>query len=110
MKQNLVHGESRTGGSVLTPTGFANRFSRDSGPKLVLKDFVHPLSLGRAFHLPPPGGLSFCHSRLAMKTDRWLHIIPVALIMYTISYIDRTNVALALDPKISTMMKDLVMD
>jgi MFS family permease len=30
--------------------------------------------------------------------------------MYTISYIDRTNVALALDPKISTMMKDLFMD
>jgi len=45
-----------------------------------------------------------------MKTDRWLRIIPVALIMYTISYIDRTNVALALDPKISTMMKDLFMD
>ena len=45
-----------------------------------------------------------------MRTDRWLRIIPVALIMYTISYIDRTNVALALDPKISTMMKDLGMD
>src|SRR5207249_2097894 len=29
---------------------------------------------------------------------------------YTISYIDRTNVALALDPKISTMMQDLLMD
>jgi sugar phosphate permease len=34
----------------------------------------------------------------------------VALIMYTISYVDRTNVSLALDPKISTMMKDLLMD
>jgi MFS family permease len=45
-----------------------------------------------------------------MKEDRWLRIIPVALIMYTISYIDRTNVALALDPNISSMMKDLVMD
>src|SRR5438046_1681192 len=45
-----------------------------------------------------------------MKEQRWLRIIPVALIMYTISYIDRTNVALALDPKISTMMKDLFMD
>lgn len=45
-----------------------------------------------------------------MKSDRWLRIIPVALIMYTISYIDRTNVALALDPNISTMMKDLFMD
>jgi MFS family permease len=30
--------------------------------------------------------------------------------MYTISYVDRTNVSLALDPKISTMMKDLLMD
>src|SRR6266536_2579364 len=45
-----------------------------------------------------------------MKQDRWLRIIPVALIMYTISYIDRTNVALALDPNLSTMMKDLLMD
>src|SRR5712671_6645182 len=45
-----------------------------------------------------------------MREQRWLRIIPVALIMYTISYVDRTNVALALDPKISTMMKDLLMD
>jgi MFS family permease len=45
-----------------------------------------------------------------MKEQRWLRIIPVALIMYTISYIDRTNVALGLDPKISSMMKDLFMD
>src|SRR5437773_6154957 len=30
--------------------------------------------------------------------------------MYDISYIDRTNVALALDPKLSSMMKDLLMD
>jgi sugar phosphate permease len=45
-----------------------------------------------------------------MNEQRWLRIIPVALIMYTIAYIDRTNVALALDPKLSTMMKDLLMD
>lgn len=45
-----------------------------------------------------------------MANQRWLRIIPVALIMYTISYVDRTNVALALDPTISTMMKDLFMD
>lgn len=45
-----------------------------------------------------------------MKAQRWLRIIPVALIMYTISYIDRTNVSLALDPRISSMMKDLFMD
>lgn len=45
-----------------------------------------------------------------MTQKRWLFIIPAALIMYTISYIDRTNVSLALDPKISTMMKDLLMD
>ncbi len=45
-----------------------------------------------------------------MRDKRWLYIIPVALIMYTISYVDRTNISLALDPKISNMMKDLVMD
>lgn len=45
-----------------------------------------------------------------MKEQRWLRIIPVALIMYTISYVDRTNVSLALDPKLSSMMKDLLMD
>ena len=45
-----------------------------------------------------------------MKEERWLRIIPVALIMYTISYIDRTNVALAFDPKLSTAMADLGMD
>lgn len=45
-----------------------------------------------------------------MNEQRWLRIIPVALMMYTISYIDRTNVSLALDPNISTMMKDLLMD
>src|SRR3954468_17714589 len=45
-----------------------------------------------------------------MIEQRWLRIIPVALIMYTISYIDRTNVALALDPTISHMMRDLLMD
>jgi MFS family permease len=45
-----------------------------------------------------------------MKQERWLRIIPVALIMYTISYVDRTNIALALDPQISTMMRDLAMD
>jgi len=45
-----------------------------------------------------------------MTQKRWLRIIPVALIMYTISYIDRTNISLALNPKISSMMKDLFMD
>src|SRR5947207_2017500 len=45
-----------------------------------------------------------------MASRRWLRIIPVALIMYTISYVDRTNISLALDPKISTMMRDLFMD
>src|SRR5215469_16172637 len=45
-----------------------------------------------------------------MTQQRWLRIIPVALIMYTISYVDRTNVSLALDPRISTMMQDLGMD
>ena len=45
-----------------------------------------------------------------MTDKRWLRIIPVALIMYTISYVDRTNISLALDPGISSMMKDLAMD
>ena len=45
-----------------------------------------------------------------MTEQRWLRIIPVALVMYTISYVDRTNVSLALDPTISSMMKDLLMD
>ena len=45
-----------------------------------------------------------------MTQRRWLRIIPVALVMYTISYVDRTNISLALDPTISSMMKDLFMD
>jgi len=45
-----------------------------------------------------------------MIHQRWLRIIPVALVMYTISYVDRTNIALALEPKISSMMRDLLMD
>ena len=51
-----------------------------------------------------------CARNALMTQQRWLRIIPVALIMYTISYVDRTNVSLALDPNISTMMKDLMMD
>jgi sugar phosphate permease len=46
----------------------------------------------------------------AMREQRWMRIIPVALIMYTISYVDRTNISLTLDPTISSMMKDLLMD
>ena len=45
-----------------------------------------------------------------MVQQRWLRIIPLALIMYTVAYIDRTNVNLILDPKISSMMKDLAMN
>ena len=40
---------------------------------------------------------------------RWVRIIPVLVVTYMISYVDRTNVALALDPQISTMMRDLAM-
>ncbi len=32
---------------------------------------------------------------LAMPSQRWLRIIPVALIMYTIAYIDRANLSMA---------------
>jgi len=35
-----------------------------------------------------------------MPSQRWLHIIPVAFIMYTIAFIDRTNISLAL-PRMS---------
>jgi sugar phosphate permease len=45
-----------------------------------------------------------------MRSQRWLRIIPVALVMYTISYVDRTNISLALEPRISTLMHDLLMD
>jgi len=46
----------------------------------------------------------------AMLQQRWLRIVPVALVMYTISYVDRTNISLALNPQISTMLRDLAMD
>ena len=39
-------------------------------------------------------------------SQRWIRIIPVALIMYTIALIDRTNISVAL-PKIS---RDLHLD
>jgi MFS family permease len=45
-----------------------------------------------------------------VTSRRWLRIIPVALIMYTISYVDRTNISLALEPKLSTLMRDLAMN
>lgn len=41
-----------------------------------------------------------------MPEKRWLHIIPVAFIMYTIAFVDRTNVSLAL-PSLS---RELHMD
>src|SRR3989442_15840699 len=40
------------------------------------------------------------------RSPRWVRIIPVALIMYTIEFIDRTNISLAL-PRIS---RDLHLD
>src|SRR6266853_1539257 len=42
----------------------------------------------------------------AGSSQRWIRIIPVALIMYTIAFIDRTNISLAL-PRIS---RDLHLD
>lgn len=41
-----------------------------------------------------------------MPSERWMRIIPVAFIMYTIAFVDRTNISLAL-PAIS---RDLHMD
>ena len=40
------------------------------------------------------------------RSHRWIRIIPVALVMYTIAFIDRTNISLAL-PRIS---RDLQLD
>jgi MFS family permease len=45
-----------------------------------------------------------------MAQQRWRRIIPVAMVMYTMAYVDRTNVSLALDPSISSMMEDLGMN
>ena len=45
-----------------------------------------------------------------MTRKRWLRIIPIAVIMYTISFVDRTNVSLALDRRISTLLEELAMD
>lgn len=42
----------------------------------------------------------------AIPSERWMRIISVAFIMYTIAYIDRTNVSLALP----SMSRDLHMD
>ncbi len=44
--------------------------------------------------------------RTSVISQRWVRIIPVALIMYTIAFIDRTNISLAL-PQIS---RDLHLD
>ncbi len=41
-----------------------------------------------------------------MPSQRWLRIIPVAFIMYTIAFVDRTNISLALP----AMSRDLHMD
>jgi len=41
-----------------------------------------------------------------MPSQRWLHIIPVAFIMYTIAFIDRTNISLA----IPSMSRELHMN
>src|SRR5260370_35661502 len=41
-----------------------------------------------------------------VPSQRWVRIIPVALIMYTIAFVDRTNISLAL-PRMS---RDLHLD
>jgi MFS family permease len=51
-----------------------------------------------------PDALQEMSSRAASR--RWIRIIPVALVMYTIAFIDRTNISLAL-PRIS---RDLHLD
>src|SRR6516225_3060238 len=62
-------------------------------------------------HTPPRRAHGISRMNAAtVPRQRWLRIIPPALIMYTISYVDRTNVSLAIEPKISTMMHDLAMN
>ncbi|MBU6402721.1 MAG: MFS transporter, partial [Verrucomicrobia bacterium] len=41
-----------------------------------------------------------------MTHRRWLRILPVAFVMYTISYVDRTNISLALEPMKSALGMD----
>jgi MFS family permease len=41
----------------------------------------------------------------AIRQGRWLHVIPVAFVMFTIAYIDRTNISMALP----SMSRDLHM-
>jgi len=62
------------------------------------------------YRLDLPGVVKSLIAEPMAPQQRWIRIIPVALLMYTISYVDRTNIALALDPKISGMMRDLMMD
>jgi hypothetical protein len=42
-----------------------------------------------------------------MIERRWLHNLPVAVILYTLSYVDRTNISLAPVPTISTRRRNL---
>ena len=43
---------------------------------------------------------------MEIPAQRWRHIIPVAFVMYTIAFVDRTNISLALP----AMSRDLHMD
>lgn len=49
---------------------------------------------------PPLAWERIAPSLTPMPQQRWLRIIPVAFVMYTIAFIDRTNISLAL-PRIS---------
>ena len=42
-------------------------------------------------------------ARFALHRNRWLRILGVAFVMYVLSYIDRTNIAMAI-PAISTQL------
>ena len=77
------------------------------------RDTIHPVRHAphpeRRAQLPPMDASSQTAERADVKPTlpaaslapaRWTRIIPVALIMYTIAFIDRTNISLAL-PRIS---------
>ena len=98
----------RRANSIDTTTPVLYQQRADSHQPVVGKPFPRrtPAAAEAQVSLVAPGRT---HG-IVMNNRRWWRIIPVALIMYTISYVDRTNVALALDPSISSMMHDLLMD
>src|SRR5215831_17234727 len=106
LNQQAIPEKSKT-----TPekTGAGNRFvqkigravpnsSKHAPSRRAPKKFHHTLYArdgvwGRAAALPYQIGGNSRMNSATVPRQRWLRIIPPALIMYTISYVDRTNVS-----------------